>query len=112
MIKLKKRKSPFLIAELGINHNGSLMLAKELIDLAKKYNFKAVKFQKRDLDICIPEDQKNVMRDTPWGQMTYLNYKKKIEFGKNYNVRFFIGCNWSYKHCFILWFKACSFRYC
>ena len=99
MIKLKKRKSPFLIAELGINHNGSLMLAKELIDLAKKYNFKAVKFQKRDLDICIPEDQKNVMRDTPWGQMTYLNYKKKIEFGKKefYEISKYckdIGIDW------------------
>ena len=77
-----KRKRPFLIAEIGINHNGSIQLAKKLIDLAKKYNFKAVKFQKRDLDICIPEDQKNTIRNTPWGEMTYLEYKKKIEFGE------------------------------
>ena len=54
MDKIIKRKKPFLIAEIGINHNGSLKLAKQLIDLAKKYNFNAVKFQKRDLDICIP----------------------------------------------------------
>ena len=78
--KFKKLKKPFLIAEIGINHNGSLKLAKKLIDLAVKYNFDAVKFQKRDLEVCIPEDQKNVMRDTPWGLMTYLEYKKKLEF--------------------------------
>ena len=78
--KFKKLKRPFLIAEIGINHNGSIKLAKKLIDLAVKYNFDAVKFQKRDLEVCIPEDQKNVMRDTPWGLMTYLEYKKKLEF--------------------------------
>ena len=44
--KFKKLKRPFLIAEIGINHNGSLKLAKRLIDLAVKYNFDAVKFQK------------------------------------------------------------------
>jgi len=82
MDKIIKRKKPFLIAEIGINHNGSLKLAKQLIDLAKKYNFNAVKFQKRDLDICIPEDQKDKIRNTPWGEMTYLEYKKKIEFGE------------------------------
>ena len=81
MKKIIKRKSPYLIAEIGINHNGSLKLAKKLIDLAKKYNFNAVKFQKRNLDICIPEHQKNQIRNTPWGVMTYLEYKKRIEFG-------------------------------
>jgi N-acetylneuraminate synthase len=75
----KSEKKPFLIAEIGINHNGSLSIAKKLIDLASKYNFDAVKFQKRDLNICIPDDQKNLIRSTPWGNMTYLNYKKKIE---------------------------------
>ena len=70
-------KKPFLIAEIGINHNGSLKLAKKLIDLAAKYRFDAVKFQKRDLEICIPEKQKNIIRDTPWGAMSYLDYKKK-----------------------------------
>lgn len=76
----KKLKKPYLIAEIGINHNGSIKLAKKLIDLAAKYNFDAVKFQKRDLNICIPEHQKTIMRETPWGLMTYLNYKKKLEF--------------------------------
>jgi N-acetylneuraminate synthase len=82
MNKMIKRKKPFLIAEIGINHNGSIKLAKQLIDLAKKYNFNAVKFQKRDLDICIPEDQKNKIRSTPWGEMTYLEYKQRVEFGE------------------------------
>ncbi len=82
MNQIVKRKQPFLIAEIGINHNGSLKLAKQLINLAKKYNFSAVKFQKRDLDICIPEDQKDKIRNTPWGEMTYLEYKKRIEFGE------------------------------
>ena len=85
MIDLKKNlkfKKPFLIAEIGINHNGSVQIAKKLIDLAKFYNFDAVKFQKREPNISVPEDQKNVVRSTPWGNITYLDYKKKIEFGK------------------------------
>lgn len=73
---------PFLIAEIGINHNGKLKEAFKLIDLAKKYDFDAVKFQKRDPDISTPEVQKNLMRDTPWGYISYLDYKKKIEFSE------------------------------
>ena len=76
----KKRKPPFLIAEIGINHNGSIKVAKQLIDLAKKYDFDAVKFQKRIPDISVPERQKNILRNTPWGSMSYLKYKQKIEF--------------------------------
>ena len=74
--------SVFIIAEIGINHNGSLKLAKRLIDLAKRYNFNSVKFQKRDPNICVPEQQKKEIRQTPWGKMTYLEYKKKIELGE------------------------------
>lgn len=74
------KSPPFLIAEIGINHNGSIKLAKKLIDQAVKYKFDAVKFQKRNPEISTPEFQKDLVRDTPWGQMTYLNYKKKIEF--------------------------------
>lgn len=73
-------KKPFLIAEGGINHNGSIVIAKKLIQLAKDCKFDAIKFQKRDLEICIPEHQKKIFRDTPWGYITYLDYKKKIEF--------------------------------
>jgi N-acetylneuraminate synthase len=80
MKKLQKLNKIFLIAEIGINHNGSIDLAKKLILLAKKYNFDCVKFQKRDLKICIPESHRNVLKETPWGNITYLQYKKKIEF--------------------------------
>tara|TARA_B100000900_G_C20588514_1_gene720651 strand:+ start:283 stop:1128 length:846 start_codon:yes stop_codon:yes gene_type:complete len=76
-----KLKKPFLIGEIGINHNGSLKLAKKLIELASESGFDAVKFQKREPDISTPENQKYKLRQTPWGEMTYLDYKKKIEFG-------------------------------
>lgn len=69
------------IAECGINHSGSLDIAKQLISVAKSAGCDFVKFQKRNPDKCVPEHQKNVMRDTPWGEMTYLDYKKRIEFG-------------------------------
>lgn len=69
-----------IIAEIGINHNGDLGIAKELIKLAKSSGCDYAKIQKRNPDVCVPENQKNLIRDTPWGKMTYLEYKKKIEF--------------------------------
>lgn len=71
----------FLIAEIGINHNGDLQIAKKLIDAAFACCWQCAKFQKRTPDICVPESQKNVLKDTPWGKITYLEYKYKIEFG-------------------------------
>jgi N-acetylneuraminate synthase len=71
----------FMIAEIGLNHNGSIEIAKRLIDAAFACNWHCVKFQKRTPDICVPENQKNVLRDTPWGRMTYLEYRRKVEFG-------------------------------
>ena len=71
-----------IIAEIGINHNGSIELCKELIMLSKVAGADYVKIQKRNPDICVPENQKSVIRKTPWGEMTYLEYKHKIEFGK------------------------------
>mgnify|MGYP000308344781 CR=1 FL=1 len=72
-----------VIAEIGINHNGDLKIAKKLIDIAVFAGCDVVKFQKRNPDVCVPEHQKGVMRKTPWGEMTYLEYKHKIEFGQN-----------------------------
>ena len=69
-----------IIAEIGINHNGSINIAKDLIDLSKVAGCNYVKFQKRTPDICVPEEQKSKMRVTPWGEMAYIDYKKKIEF--------------------------------
>jgi|19_taG_2_1085344.scaffolds.fasta_scaffold02849_5 N-acetylneuraminate synthase len=71
-----------VIAEIGINHNGDIDIAKKLIDVATVAGCDVVKFQKRNPDICVPEHQKNILRDTPWGEMTYLEYKYKVEFGK------------------------------
>ena len=75
-------KKTYIIAEIGINHNGSLADAKRLIDVAAVAGCDAVKFQKRNPDVCVPEHQKSVMRETPWGRMTYLEYKYKVEFEK------------------------------
>ena len=73
----------YIIAEIGINHNGDIKTAKKLIDVASLAGCDAVKFQKRNPDVCVPDAQKNKMRDTPWGEMTYLEYKHKIEFGQD-----------------------------
>jgi len=69
------------IAEIGINHNGSVTICKKLIDVAKVAGCDFVKFQKRTPDLCVPEKQRNKIRSTPWGEMTYIDYKHKIEFG-------------------------------
>jgi N-acetylneuraminate synthase len=75
-------KKTYIIAEIGINHNGSLETAKQLIDIAAVAGCDAVKFQKRNPDVCVPEHQKHIMRQTPWGEMTYLQYKYRVEFEK------------------------------
>lgn len=72
-----------MIGEIGINHNGDLQIAKRLIDAVFACSWNCVKFQKRDPDLCVPDAQKNICKDTPWGRMNYLEYKKKIEFGRN-----------------------------
>lgn len=70
----------YIIAEIGINHNGSVAIAKELIKSAADAGVDAVKFQKRTPELCVPEHQKNQMRDTPWGYISYLEYRHKVEF--------------------------------
>ena len=80
--EISEASKPYLIAEIGINHNGDMQIAKRLIDAANACGWNAVKFQKRVPDIAVPEEQKSVMRDTPWGRMTYLEYKKRVEFEK------------------------------
>lgn len=72
----------FVIAEIGINHNASVDLAKKLIDGAALSGCDAVKFQKRTPEICVPKDQWNIERDTPWGRMTYIDYRHKMEFSR------------------------------
>lgn len=71
----------YVIAEIGINHNGQIDLVKQLIDVAFEAGCDAIKFQKRTPEICVPEEQWEIQRETPWGTMSYIEYKNKIEFG-------------------------------
>ena len=92
-----------VIAEIGINHNGSLEAAKRMIDGAVLAGADAVKFQKRTPERCVPKDQWNVERDTPWGRLTYIEYRRRVEFG----ARDYAEID---RHCRergILWFVSC-----
>ena len=72
----------YVIAEIGINHNGDINIAKRMIDAAVHAGADAVKFQKRTPDVSTLSDQKTQMRDTPWGYITYLEYRYKVEFNE------------------------------
>lgn len=71
----------YIIAEIGINHNGDLSIAKEMIHRAAAAGVDAVKFQKRTPEVCVPLEEQSRMRETPWGYMTYLEYRHRVEFG-------------------------------
>ena len=73
----------FIIAEIGINHNGDLDIAKKMIDGAVHAGADAVKFQKRTPDVATPPEQQGQMRETPWGYITYLDYRYKVEFNED-----------------------------
>ena len=79
--KITKNQT-FFIAEIGINHNGDIQNALKLIESSKLAGCDAVKFQKRTPKIATPKSSWNIMRETPWGRMKYIDYKNKIEFGK------------------------------
>lgn len=70
----------YVIAEIGINHNGDLDLAMRLVQAAHDAGCDAVKFQKRTPEVCVPRDQWDIERDTPWGRMTYIDYRYRLEF--------------------------------
>ncbi len=90
---LVEENSPtFMIAEIGINHNGNFDIAKKLIDAAFACNWHCVKFQKRTPDLCVPEEQKNILRETPWGKIPYLEYRHKVEFGQKEYTNIDIYC--------------------
>lgn len=72
----------YVVAEIGINHNGDLDIAKELIRAAKDSGVDAVKFQKRTPEVCVPKEQQVQMRETPWGYISYLDYRYKVEFNE------------------------------
>ncbi len=93
----------FIIAEIGINHNGSIATAKKLIDGAVRAGCDAVKFQKRTPEKCVPRDQWDVERDTPWGRMKYIDYRHRVEFGAGEYAAIDAHC----KERGILWFASC-----
>jgi N-acetylneuraminate synthase len=93
----------FIIAEIGINHNGDLNIVKKLIDAAVETGCDAVKFQKRTPGLCVPANQQKVIRKTPWGTMTYLQYRKRIEF----NYKEYAEINSYCKEKGINWFASC-----
>jgi N-acetylneuraminate synthase len=93
----------YVIAEIGINHNGDIRIAKQLIDAAVAAGCDAVKFQKRTPELCVPAAQRNLMRETPWGYITYMEYREKVEFGFDEYLEID-------KHCKaqgITWFASC-----
>ena len=93
----------FIIAEIGINHNGSIDTALRLIDEAAKAGCDAVKFQKRTPELCTPRDQWEIMRETPWGRMSYIKYRHKVEFGeKEYKLIDEFAAEKG-----IIWFASC-----
>jgi N-acetylneuraminate synthase len=72
----------FFIAEIGINHNGDIEIAKKLIDVAVEAGCDAVKFQKRSVDIVYSAEVLTSPRESPWGSTTRAQ-KEGLEFGKN-----------------------------
>lgn len=93
----------FVIAEIGINHNGDLEIARRLIEGARKAGCDAVKFQKRTPELCVPQDQWAIERETPWGVMSYIEYRHKVEFSEAQYAQVDQIC----KQNDILWFASC-----
>lgn len=75
-----QEQSSYIAAEIGINHNGDLNLAMKLIDAAVQAGVDAAKFQRRTPEVCVPREQWDIKRETPWGLITYLEYRHRIEF--------------------------------
>lgn len=93
----------YVIAEIGINHNGDVAVAKKLIDSAAFAGCDAVKLQKRTPELCTPPDQWDLERDTPWGRMRYIDYRHRVEFDQaQYEqiVGHATGCG-------LQWFASC-----
>lgn len=95
--------SIYVIAEIGINHNGELANALKLIEIAAWAGCDAVKFQKRTPDLCVPEHQRQVRRQTPWGEMSYLEYRHRMEFDRAQFASIDAHC----RRLGIHWFASC-----
>jgi N-acetylneuraminate synthase len=93
----------YIVAEIGANHNGSIEIATQLIDVAVRAGCDAVKFQKRTPELCVPTDQRDIMRETPWGYIPYLEYREKLEFGVEEYQQIDTYC----REKKITWFASC-----
>ncbi len=98
-----KGQPTFIIAEIGLNHNGDIDIAKKLVDAAIFAGCDAVKFQKRTPELCVPQEQRDVMRETPWGLMTYMEYRYRVEFGEKEYALIDKYC----RERGIIWFASC-----
>ena len=98
-----EQQPTYVVAEIGINHNGSLDNCKALIEAAIRAGCDAVKFQKRTPELCVPLDQQSRRRETPWGEMTYLEYRHKIELGEREYREIDAYCRQRNIH----WFASC-----
>ncbi len=101
--KIGKNEPIYIIAEIGLNHNGDIEIAKKLIESAKNAGCDAVKFQKRTPELCVPIEQRDIMRETPWGTMSYMDYRYKVEFGYDEYSEIDMFC----KEQKINWFASC-----
>ncbi|MCI0518728.1 MAG: N-acetylneuraminate synthase family protein [Chloroflexi bacterium] len=93
----------YIIAEIGINHNGDLHTARRLIDVALLAGCDAVKFQKRNPEKAVPLEYQNVMRETPWGIMSYMDYRRRVEFRQQEYAEIDSYCREKGIH----WFASC-----
>lgn len=101
--KVGEKESVYIIGEIGINHNGSVDIAKQLIMGAKAAGCDAVKFQKRTPELCVPKEHWNLERDTPWGRITYIEYRHKVEFSLEQYSEIDLFC----REMKIDWFASC-----
>lgn len=101
--EINKNSPTFVIAEIGINHNGDLNSAKQLMKVAKNAGCDAVKFQKRTPEISTPKNQWDKLRETPWGEMTYIDYRHKVEF----SIPEYEELDIYAKNLDIVWFASC-----
>ena len=91
----------YIVAEIGINHNGDLEAARQLIDAAVHAGVDAVKLQKRTPELCVPPEQQKQMRETPWGYITYLEYRQHVEFGREAYTAIELHCQEREVDCFV-----------
>lgn len=93
----------YVMAEIGINHNGDLDAAERLMDAAVAAGCDAVKFQKRTPELCVPQEYRDVMRETPWGLISYMDYRRRVEFGREEYASIDQHCEERGIH----WFASC-----